>query len=68
MFVFVREGQAFRELGLYKLPPDLAPPFPFPKALQRAATSLAAASNTARAALAGGGVVENAGRAFVLGW
>jgi hypothetical protein len=68
MFAFVREGESFREVGLHKLPPDLAPPFPFPKALQHAGSALAAASNTASAELAGGGVLENAGRAFVMTW
>jgi hypothetical protein len=68
LFAFVRDGESFRELGLHKLPPELAPPFPFPKALQRAGSALGAAANTAPAELAGGGVLENAGRAFVMTW
>jgi hypothetical protein len=68
VLAFLREGTAFRELGLHKLPPELAPPFPFPEALQRAGSALATASNTSPGELDGGTVAENAGRAYFLSW
>lgn len=68
VFAFVSEGGTFRELGLHQLPGELAPPFPFPDAFQRAGSALAAASNTAPGERAGEPPVANAGRAYFLSW
>jgi hypothetical protein len=66
IFAFVREGESYRELGLFKLEPSLAAPFPFPDALQLAGRDLVLASNLAEEIGPGGAGLENAGRVYSL--
>lgn len=68
VLTFLADGGSFRELGLHKLPQEVAPPFPFPDAFQRAGSALAAASNTAPGGRAREPPIANAGRAFFLSW
>src|SRR5690606_32038836 len=66
VFVFVRQAGVFQELGLHKLPVELAAPFPFPAELQLAGDRLVVAANQATVPGANGEVLTNAGLVYYL--
>jgi hypothetical protein len=65
IYVFVRDGDTYRELGLHKLPEHLTT-FPFPGELQRAGNCLVVATSQAPFASEAGEALANAGRVFYL--
>jgi hypothetical protein len=66
IFAFVRTSDGWSERGVFKLPGDLAPPPPFPLQMIVSDGTLLVPANTAGYAVAGAGILSDAGAVFYL--